>query len=98
SVALPELSLDLDRAAYRVQDTREFHQRAVAHELDDAAGMGGDSRIDQFTPCGIQAGQRTSLINTYKAGIADDVGGQDCREPPLDALLRRHANRAPRRA
>jgi hypothetical protein len=38
--------LYLDRAAYRVQGTRS----AVAHELDGAAGMGGDGRIDQFAP------------------------------------------------
>ena len=48
--ALLELSLYLDRAAYCVQDTRELHQRAVAHELDEAARMSSDRRVDQFTP------------------------------------------------
>jgi hypothetical protein len=31
---LPKLSLDFDGAGYGVHGAREFHQRAVAHELD----------------------------------------------------------------
>jgi hypothetical protein len=44
--ALPKLSLNFDGAGHRVHGAREFHQRAVAHQLDDTAGMGGDRRID----------------------------------------------------
>ena len=34
---------------------RELHQRAVAHELDDSTRMGGNRRVDQLTPQGIQS-------------------------------------------
>ena len=33
-----------------VHSAREFHQRAVAHELDDTTRMGGNRRVDQLTP------------------------------------------------
>jgi hypothetical protein len=49
-VALPKLSLDFDGAGDGVHGAREFHQRAIAHELDDPARMGSDRRIDQLAP------------------------------------------------
>ena len=49
-VVVSKLSLDLDRAGDSVHSAREFHQRAVAHELDDTTRMGGNRRVDQLTP------------------------------------------------
>jgi hypothetical protein len=49
-LALPQLSLDFNGASDGVDGAREFYQRAVTHELDDAAGMSGNRRIDQTTP------------------------------------------------
>jgi hypothetical protein len=45
-VALDEAVLHFDGAARRVNRTAEFDDRAVASALDDAAMMGGDSRVD----------------------------------------------------
>jgi hypothetical protein len=42
----PKLSLNFDGTGHRVHGAREFHQRAVAHQLDDTAGIGGNRRID----------------------------------------------------
>ena len=53
-IALPKLPLNFDGTSDGVYGTREFHQRAVAHELDDATRMGGNRRVDQLTPQGIQ--------------------------------------------
>ena len=53
-IVLPNLSLDFDCATDGVNCAREFYQRAIAHELDNAARMGGDRRIDQLAPKGIQ--------------------------------------------
>jgi hypothetical protein len=50
SIVLPKLSLNLDRAGNSIDGACEFYQRAVAHQFDDAAGMGSDRRIDQLTP------------------------------------------------
>ena len=54
-VALPKLSLNFDGAGDGVDGAREFHQRAVAHELDDTTRMGGNRRVDQALAEGLSA-------------------------------------------
>ena len=73
-IVLPKLSLNLDRAGDSVHGAREFHQRAVAHEFDDTAGMGRNHRVDKLTPQGIQPGQSPGLVHTHEARISDHVG------------------------
>ena len=53
-IVLAKLSLNFDGASDGIHGACEFHQRAVAHELDDTAGMGGNRRIDQLAPQGVQ--------------------------------------------
>ena len=93
-IVLPKLSLNFDRAGDSVHGAREFHQRAVAHKLDDTAGMGGNRRVDQLTPQGIQTGKSPGLVDTHEARVTDHVGRQDCCEPPLEALFG-HLDRSP---
>ena len=38
-IALRQLALDLDRAAYRIDDARKFDQQPVASRFDNAAAM-----------------------------------------------------------
>ena len=64
-IVLPKLSLNFDGASDGVHGAREFHQRAIAHELDDTAAMGGNRRVDQLAPQGIQTGQSTGLVDTH---------------------------------
>jgi hypothetical protein len=52
---LVKLCLDFDSTSDGVHGACELHQCAVAHELDDAARMAGDRRIDQLTPQGVHA-------------------------------------------
>ena len=87
--------MNFDRASNGVHSAGELHQRAVAHQLDDTAGMGGNRRIDQFTPQGVQPGEGPGLVDAHEAGISDDIGRQDRRKPPLEAFFR-HVDRSPR--
>ena len=41
-------ALDLDGALHGVDHARELHQRAVAHQLDDASVVRRDRRIDEL--------------------------------------------------
>ena len=41
-------ALDVDGALNRVNNTPEFRQQAVAHELEDAAMVGRYLRLDEF--------------------------------------------------
>src|SRR6202012_4467971 len=86
-IALAQLSLDFDSASDCIDGAGEFHQHAVAHELDDTSRMRADCWIDQRTTQGIQTRQRPSLIHAHKARVADHIGRHNCRKPPLKAFL-----------
>jgi hypothetical protein len=47
-----------------VDGVDQLHKRAVAHELDDAAGMRGDRRLDQFALQRVQPGLRPGYPTT----------------------------------
>ncbi len=77
-------SLDRDRACHRVDDAGELDQGAVAHELDDAAPVLGDERLDQLLAVGLEARERALLVALHQPAVADHVRRQDGGEPPLD--------------
>jgi hypothetical protein len=89
-VAFGHRALDFNRAAHRVDDAGELDQGAVAHQLDDAPVVLGNRGIDQFGPVTLKPRQRAGLILAHEARVADHIGGQNCREPPL---LGRHGHR-----
>src|SRR5436190_511633 len=66
-IALVHATLDLDRAAHRVDDAGEFDQCAVAGGLDDAAAMLGDLRIDQRDAVRFQIAQRAFVIVAHQS-------------------------------
>jgi hypothetical protein len=74
--------LHLDRALNGLEHARKLHERAVAHQLDDAAVMLGDRRLDELPTQGFQPGDRAGLVDRHQPQVADHVGGQDGREPP----------------
>ncbi|MEI9888514.1 MAG: hypothetical protein WDN08_18840 [Rhizomicrobium sp.] len=55
----------------------EFHQGAVAHQLEQPPAMDRDLRIEDAGPVRLQPLQRAGLVGLHQAAIADDVGGQD---------------------
>jgi len=73
-VALAKLPLDFDGAGDCVHGACEFHQRAVAHELDDTTKMGGNRRVDQLTPQGIQTRESPRLVHAHETRVADHIG------------------------
>ena len=72
-----------DRAGDGIDDRGELDDRAVAHQLDDAALVLGDDRIDRLGAKRLDRGKRAGLVGFDQARIADDVGGQDRRQPAL---------------
>jgi hypothetical protein len=54
-VSLRHSALNLDGALNRVNNTPEFRQQAVAHELEDAAMVGRYLRLDEFNAVILQA-------------------------------------------
>jgi hypothetical protein len=67
----------------------------VAHQLDDAALMLREQRIDHPRPQVANGGERARLVLLDQPRVADDVRGHDCGEAAFDA--RRCHARSPTR-
>jgi len=76
-VPVDHTALDLDRAAYRVDDTGELRQKPVAGVLDDPAVMLGNLGINQFAEMCLEAFVRALLIGAHQARVARHICGKD---------------------
>ena len=78
----------LDRHGARdgVDHRPELDDRPVAHQLDDAALVLGQERVDGRLAQPWYRGQRPHFVALDQPRIADDVGGQDRGEAPLHPL------------
>ena len=63
----------------------ELDQRAVAHQLDDAAAVLGDQRLDELLAQRLQARDRAGLVGPHEPAVADHVRGQNRRQLPFHA-------------
>ena len=84
-LALGHAALDRDGACDRIDHAAELAQRAVAHELDDAAMVLGDQRLDQLLAVRLETLERSRLVALDQARIADHVGRENGGEAAVDA-------------
>ncbi len=70
-VALPHGDLSLNGKAGRIDDAAEFHQRAIAHELDYSAEI-----LCALASMALERGHCPRLVVSLEAAVADHVGGQ----------------------
>ena len=77
--------LNYHRAGHCIHDARELNEDAIAGRLYDAAVMGGDSRVGEFSADGLEGTQGSDLVNAREAAIANDVTYEDCGQPSFDA-------------
>ena len=73
--------LDRGRALDRIDHARELDQHAIAHQLDDAAVVLGDLRLDEVLAQRLEARVRARLVGRHQPAVADDVRSQDRGEP-----------------
>jgi len=85
-VLLRDGPLNLDRARDGVDDARELDQRPVAHELDDAAVMPVDRRLDEIVTKRLEPGERARLVHAHQAAVSHHVGGEDGNQLPVHVL------------
>jgi hypothetical protein len=69
----------------RVDGAWELDQRAVACELDDAAPVLGDERLDELLAYRLQARDRAGLVGAHEPAVADHVRGQNRRQLAFNA-------------
>ena len=70
-------TLDLHGAGHGIDHAGELDQRAVAHELHDAAVMVRDHRIDHIAAQRLEPGQGARLVEAHEAAVPHHVGGED---------------------
>src|SRR5262249_23737530 len=86
-ISLRDGRLYFDGAPYRPDDTWEFGDHAVAHQLEDAALVLGDLGPDDLVLQPLQGGERAFVVDPHQAGVADDIGGEDSGEPAFHLPL-----------
>ena len=84
-LALRHPALDRDGAGDRIDHAAELAERAVAHELDDAALVLRDQRLDESLAVILEALERSRLVALDQPRIADDVGRENGGEAAVDA-------------
>ena len=65
------------RAGHRVDDGAELDDEAVAHQLDEAAAVLGQERLQHAPPQLLQGRERAGLVSLDEARVADHVGSHD---------------------
>ena len=70
-----------------IDDAGELDHCAVADQLDDAAVVGGDGRVEHGFPVALERGERAGLVGAHHPRIADHVGRKDGRQLTIDARL-----------
>ena len=80
-VALGHPALQVDGARHRVDDAAELGQKAVAHQLEDAAVVLLDRRLEQLPAVRSEPLKRAGFVLLHEAAVADDVGGENGGEP-----------------
>jgi hypothetical protein len=83
-----QLALQFDRGLDRVHRAAEFHQHAVAHQLDDASFVRTHDRLDDRLAALGQHGERAGLVRAHHARITHDIGECNRGEAALDACFR----------
>ena len=67
--------------------TAELDEQPVAGGLDESTAVLGDFWINELAAQRLEALERAFLVRPHQPRIADDISGQDRRQPPLDPLL-----------
>ena len=80
TIGLGHSLLELNGRTQRINGAGEFCQGAIAGELDQAATVSGERRLQSFFAMIAQARQRAALVTPHQAGVADNVCSNDCRQ------------------
>jgi len=86
-IAADHAALDYHCAPDRIDDTGKFDQRAVACGLDDTAAMTGNRPVNQRSAMGFQRLHGADLVRLHKPAVADDIGGENGRQPAHNPLF-----------
>jgi hypothetical protein len=84
-IASSHATLDRRGALDRIDHAAELDQQPVARQLENAAMMIGDDRLDQFFPMRTQPLKCAGLVATHQRAITGNIGNQNGGEPAFHA-------------
>jgi len=87
-VLRPYRPLDLDRGFDRFDHAAELDNGAVALEIDEAAAVPGQERLDHLQAQPLQPAEGAGLVALHEPAVADHVRRHDGRQPALQPRLR----------
>jgi len=86
SIGLRHRGLKIDRADHCRDDAGEFHEHAIAGDLEDATAIFGQQRPQDATAPLLQCGQGPHLVLLHESAVSDNVGGHDGGKTTLRTL------------
>src|SRR6185312_3258812 len=87
TATLGEMILHLGLASHSGQGTCELGERAITRCLDQSAVVSGEARRDQVPLEPLELSVGGFLRALHHRRVADHIGGQDRRQPPLNTLF-----------
>ena len=85
-IAYRHPALDVDGATDGIDHGRELDQHPVPSGLDDPSAMFIDLRVDERAAMRLWLRERAFLVLAHEPAVAGNIGRQNGRKPPLDAV------------
>ena len=76
-IAAAHFPLNLGGAVDGVHDAWELGEQTVAGQLDNSPLVSGDSRVEQFRPMRLEAGERGHLVSAHQPAVTNYIGSHD---------------------
>jgi hypothetical protein len=95
SVAFRQAALQADRALDGIDDAAELGKQPIAHQLENAAVVPRNLRLEQFLSARHQPPMRARLVTLHQGGVADHIGSEDSGELSVHARSQRSATKRP---
>ena len=81
--------LELNRRRQRVDCAGKFYERPITRQLDQPAAVSGERWFEAPSSMLAQSRQRSALVAPHEAGVADNIGSENCHQ---FALVMDHGN------
>ena len=67
--------LDIHGALHGIDHAGEFHQHAIAHQLEDPAAMLADQWLEHLATPELEGRQGSRLVRAHETAVAHQIGG-----------------------
>jgi hypothetical protein len=86
-IARGHTALNFDSATYRIDNTAELHQHAVAGVLNDPSTVFGDFGFDERAKMVLQLDVCALLVAAHEPAVSGHISREDGGQPSLQSLV-----------